>query len=764
MTYKILRPKAIRKGSLSRRFAGILAFVVLIILIVFSFSVLLYSYFEVDKEFNRQLDQTVKVAKTSLQTAIWQMDYSSMNDVLRAIMLNNTIAYVRIITDGEVAAVKALPQYRKMDFNNFIHSSKFITRSVDIYRYGERVGVFQVVISRDAVRHGLILTMVSVIALAFFMILAILLTSIIISRRYIFEPLLKMENSARMIAAGHLEISIDEGHDDELGRLASAFNKMASQLKISFDTLEQKVNERTADLYDAKIAAEQANQYLAVAGAEVQALLDNSPMGILFVDRDRIIQRVNPEISRITGFNASELIGSSTRILFSSQSDFKQMGETIYSKLHKKGIFDGDLELQRKNGTKMMCHLRGRLVMLENGLEGIIWNIEDISYRLKMEEALLKVKKLESIGRLAGGIAHDFNNILVAIIGNISLAERLMEENHKSRELLETALTASMRAKELTGKLLTFAGGGEPAKTSSSLPELLRESTSFALSGSNVKCEFSIPQIIWPINMDRGQIDQVIRNLVLNADQSMPNGGKITISCENVEAEDDDISGLKKGRYVRVTLQDTGTGIDRANLEKIFDPYFSTKEKDSIKGSGLGLSIVHSIIMKHNGLILVDSTPGEGTVFTLYLPALHEEEGVRIGGGDIVASGKGRILIMDDEKLIRDVLTEMLTYLGYTSIPSSDGQEAVNIYKESLSEDSSIAAVILDLTIPGGMGGEEAAQKILGLNPQAKIIVSSGYSYDPILDNYRDYGFCSTVSKPYQLLDLSRVLSTAISS
>jgi len=411
-----------------------------------------------------------------------------------------------------------------------------------------------------------------------------------------------------------------------------------------------------------------------------------------------------------------------------------------------------------------MCHLRGRLVMLENGLEGIIWNIEDISYRLKMEEALLKVKKLESIGRLAGGIAHDFNNILVAIIGNISLAERLMEENHKSRELLETALTASMRAKELTGKLLTFAGGGEPAKTSSSLPELLRESTSFALSGSNVKCEFSIPQIIWPINMDRGQIDQVIRNLVLNADQSMPNGGKITISCENVEAEDDDISGLKKGRYVRVTLQDTGTGIDRANLEKIFDPYFSTKEKDSIKGSGLGLSIVHSIIMKHNGLILVDSTPGEGTVFTLYLPALHEEEGVRIGGGDIVASGKGRILIMDDEKLIRDVLTEMLTYLGYTSIPSSDGQEAVNIYKESLSEDSSIAAVILDLTIPGGMGGEEAAQKILGLNPQAKIIVSSGYSYDPILDNYRDYGFCSTVSKPYQLLDLSRVLSTAISS
>ncbi len=753
-----------RVNSLSRRFGTTLSFVVAIILIVFSFCVILYSYFELEKEFNRQLDQTVKVAKTSLQTAIWQLDYSSMNDVLSAIMLNNAIAYVRIVTDGEVAATKALPQYQKQDFDYFVRSSQFVARSVDIYRFGERVGVFQVALSRDAVRHGLILTIAEVIALAFLIISAVLFTSILISRRYIFEPLLELENSANMIAAGHLETSIDTRYHDELGRLASAFNAMTSQLKISFDTLEQKVNERTADLYDAKIAAEEANKYLAVAGAEVQALLDNSPMGILFVNKDRVIQRVNREISGITGFSATELIGKSTRILFPSLEDFQKKGEVIYSVLRKKGIFDGDLELLRKNGTKMMCHLRGRLIMLENGLEGIIWNLEDISYRLKMENELLKVKKLESIGRLAGGIAHDFNNILVAIIGNISLSERLLDNGHKAKELLKTALAASLRAKDLTVKLLTFASGGEPIKVSSSLPELLRESVSFALTGSNVKCEFDLPETIWPVNMDRGQIDQVVRNLILNAEQSMPDGGKIAVACKNIEVEDD-ITGLKKGRYVRVTLKDSGTGIDKANLEKIFDPYFSTKEKDSTKGSGLGLAIVHSIITKHEGLILVDSTVGKGSVFTIYLPALSEGEDIqKKGTEEILTRGKGRVLIMDDEELIRNVLSEMLSYLGYVCVQSSDGAEAVKIYLDSQNQNMPFTAVILDLTIPGGMGGKETVQKILELDSQAKVIVSSGYSHDPILDNYREHGFCYVVTKPYQILDLSRALSNVLAN
>jgi len=379
-----------------------------------------------------------------------------------------------------------------------------------------------------------------------------------------------------------------------------------------------------------------------------------------------------------------------------------------------------------------------------------------------MEEEMLKVEKLESIGVLAGGIAHDFNNILLAIIGNISLAKRISEDNSKVIELLSSAEKASLRAKDLTVKLLTFASGGSPVKVAEFLPELLEESVSFVLSGSNVKCVFNISKDLWSVSMDKGQINQVIQNLVLNADQSMPDGGIMTISCENIEINPEQIPGLKGGLYIRVKVQDKGMGISKENISRVFDPYFSTKERDSNKGSGLGLSIVHAIITKHGGKILVDSSPGEGSTFTIYLPAMLASSRSAVEPEKSIAKGRGRILIMDDEEIIRNVVCGMLTYLGYETEQSSDGDEAIAVYEDNYRRGDGFDAVIMDLTIPGGMGAAEAVKRLLAFDPQAKVIVSSGYSRDPILDNYERFGFCNIISKPYHINGLKQVLSETL--
>jgi len=403
--------------------------------------------------------------------------------------------------------------------------------------------------------------------------------------------------------------------------------------------------------------------------------------------------------------------------------------------------------------------LQGRLTMHDEDIQGVTWSIENVTTRLKMEEELLKIKKLESIGVLAGGIAHDFNNILVAVIGNISLAERLISDNPKVIKLLQNSKNASLRAKDLTIKLLTFAKGGGPVKTIESLPEILKESATFVLSGSNVKCSYTIEDKLWAVHMDRGQINQVVQNLVLNADQAMPDGGTIQISCSNIALSAEEEAEVKPGQYVKMEVSDSGSGIEENHITNIFDPYFSTKTKSTDKGSGLGLSIVHSIVNKHGGSIRVQSTLGRGTTFTLFLPAVEmifkPEEEVK----PVLQEGKGVILLMDDEATIHEVGGEMLKYLGYDTLHAYDGEEALTLYQSHLNQGKKIDIVIMDLTIPGGMGGAVAVHKLLEIDKNAKVLVSSGYSDDPIIQNYQQEGFANIIAKPYQLFDLSSVIA-----
>jgi len=753
-----------KRRSLSRRFSITLSSVVIGILFLFSSGVVLFNTNKIQKQLNEQLADALALAETSLPTAVWQMDYNSMNDILEAILINDNIASVRIITDGVIAAAKTQPRYSNSGFQFFRESDEFTVQSVNVKRSGNNVGVFEVALSRTEMNREQLITILGVTALALVLCTAILFTSVFITRQYIFKPLMKLEDHARMIAEGKLETHIETDGDDELSHLADAFNIMADQLKVSFETLEQKVRERTADLYQAKTQAERMNLHLGIAGAELQALLDNSPVGILFVDFDRVIQRVNPEISRITGFTKEELLGQTTRKFYASDEAYRSFGDASYPILKENGFFESELELVKKQGAHVTCYLRGRIILAESGIEGVVWSLEDITMRLKMEEELLKIKKLESIGVFAGGIAHDFNNRLLAIIGNISLAQRLSTQDRIVNDLLLSAEKAAERAKDLTVKLLTFASGGEPVKASESLPQLIEESTAFVLSGSNVKCTYQFDRDLRSVSMDKGQINQVIQNLVLNADQSMPDGGVINISCDNIQLAPGEVPGLEGGHFVRVAVRDNGIGIPREIIGKVFDPYFSTKEKDASKGSGLGLAIVHSIITKHGGTVEVDSSPGQGSTFTLYLPAMPViDQAAADKKEELPHKGQGRILLMDDEEMIRNVVSSMLNLLGYEAVLTSDGAEAVAVYQTNLTADRSFDAVIMDLTIPGGMGGAEAVKKILALNPQARVIVSSGYSHDPILNNYKAFGFCNIISKPYQLLDLSRVLSETLS-
>jgi two-component system cell cycle sensor histidine kinase/response regulator CckA len=750
--------------NLSRRFSSALSLVVISILLVFSIAAVLFNYYKLQKELDKQLTETLRLAETSLPTAVWQMDYSSIEDILGAILINDAIAAARIYTEGSIVAEKMQSKYSDMEFAFFLNSHKFTVESLAVWRMGEKVGVFEVAISRAKVRQGVLVTIVIVLGLAVILCMAIIVTSMLITKKYIFTPLIRLESHAKLVAMGNLESNIEISGNDDFAQLAAALNAMALQLKASFDTLEQKVMERTADLYLAKTEAEKMSQHLGVVGAELQALLDNSPAGILFVNFDRVIQRVNPEVERITGYSRNELIGHTTRKLFASEEIFLSEGEKNYPVLRKHGFCQTTVEIQTRNGEKRTCYWRGRVIASDDGVDGVVWSLEDISRRLQMEEELLKIKKLESIGVLAGGIAHDFNNLLLAIIGNISLAKRISGDDSEIYDLLNSASKASERAKDLTAKLLTFSSGGEPVKLTESLPSLLEESTTFVLSGSNVKCVFDYPEDLWPVTMDRAQISQVIQNLVLNADQAMPDGGTVNITCGNILLQPGQVHGLGKGRYVRVSVQDQGDGINSDIIDKIFDPYFSTKEKDSSKGSGLGLSIVHSIISKHGGTILVDSSQHKGSTFTIYLPAMNGDASVLPFEDEHISAGRGRILVMDDEEMIREVVCSMLTHLGYQAIEAADGHDVISIYRENLEQGLLFDAVIMDLTIPGGMGGVEAIKRLLLIDPQARVIVSSGYSHDPVLDNYQSFGFCNIVKKPYKLPDLSRVLKETLAN
>ena len=409
--------------------------------------------------------------------------------------------------------------------------------------------------------------------------------------------------------------------------------------------------------------------------------------------------------------------------------------------------FDVEITLNRLEVGSKMC------------LQAIV---RDISERKRLEQERLKTQKLEAIGTLAGGIAHDFNNLLQGVFGYISLAKLRKDDREKSLAALEEAEKALHMSVKLTSQLLTFSKGGKPVKKTIDILPVIENAAKFALSGSRADYRIVVDDGLEHIDADEGQIGQVIQNIVLNADQAMPEGGRLEISVRNVRMPVPDApQDLEKGRYVEIAIRDTGVGIPERHIGKIFDLYFTTKEQ----GSGLGLATSYSIIKNHGGKIDVESEIGKGTTFHIYLPAtaaVKRKEQVR---PIEAASGlTGRVLIMDDEPVILDVAGELIRALGHSVEISSHGKEALAKYREAQQSGRPFDVVILDLTIRGGMGGVETLKKLSEIDPGVKVVVSSGYSDDAATAGYLAQGFKAVLKKPYHVDELREVLNRVLNT
>jgi PAS domain S-box-containing protein len=489
--------------------------------------------------------------------------------------------------------------------------------------------------------------------------------------------------------------------------------------------------------------------------------------GVLSTDREGRIVLMNKVAESLTGWILEEARGRPLSEVFHIvYESTRQTCENPVEKVLKTGSIvnlANHTLLIGRDGREMIIADSGAPIKDKNGTTiGVVLVFRDNTEKQRNLDNLIRADKIESIGVLAGGIAHDFNNLLGGIFGYIDLARGYAGPNEKVQSTLEKALRVFNRARDLTRQLLTFSKGGSPEKKAAALGDLLEETAHFALSGSNVRCKLTIPKDLWVCEIDVNQIGQAIDNILINAQQAMPQGGEILVSAVNVVVSEGFLVPLTPGRYVKVSVKDQGTGIAREHLPKIFDPFFTTKQK----GSGLGLATSFSILQKHGGAIDVESTLGSGSTFFIYIPASSQSsEGVaRSPMPEAVRKGQGHILIMDDEEFIRDVACIILTNLGYTVDCAASGEQAIAFVKDLKARNLSYGAVILDLTVPGGMGGQETLRELLALSPGIKAIASSGYSDDPIMANPQKYGFVDTITKPYLKEQMSVVLARVTSS
>jgi PAS domain S-box-containing protein len=512
-----------------------------------------------------------------------------------------------------------------------------------------------------------------------------------------------------------------------------------------------------------KKAAENTRANLNEFEAKYRLLMDLSVDGLIIV-QDGLIKENNGSFARLCGLQQESILNTALGEYFPPNQNPAlvtmlngQENMTGTSQLQQATLVGGNGQLQKVEIVATGCEFQQK--------PACFLIIRDISDRQTVRESLEKAGKLDAIAALSGGIAHDYNNLLTAIIGNITLAQTHLKPKDKPFRLLGHALVASKTAKNLTQKLITFSKGGSPVKDIAQVDRLVRSATDFTLSGSNIKCHYDFPPDIRLIDVDQSQIGQAIHNVIMNARDAMQEGGTIKVSAANTQLTDE-VPTLVEGDYVQISIADQGGGIPEAEFDRIFEPYYSTKEMGNTRGTGLGLSICRSIIRKHGGEVTVESRMGVGTSMHLYLPAADPQALKKIPNQKPPEQsrifGEGKILVMDDEQMIRELAGEILWHLGYEVEFASNGDEALALYQKSMNSAKPFDAVILDLTVRGGMGGKETIQQLMGIDPDVKGIVSSGYSDDPGMTNYKEYGFSGVVAKPYTLEELGEKLNRVL--
>jgi PAS domain S-box-containing protein len=510
----------------------------------------------------------------------------------------------------------------------------------------------------------------------------------------------------------------------------------------------------------ATVSAERA---LAAEREQLRVTLRAMAEGVITTDPQGLVQFMNDAAGELTDWVPAHAAGRPLDqvcpLISEGLERHAQIPVTAALTQDRPIDLPGQTVLRQRNGAQR--RVEGRCAPLHDTsgrAMGTVLVLRDVTDRSQLERELLRASKMESVGVLAGGIAHDFNNFLAVIMGNLTLA--LLDERMPADavKLLRDAERGTLRARELTQQLLTFARGGDPVRAAVSLPDVVKEAAEFGLHGAATRCEFEFAPNLKPANVDKGQIGQVVQNLVINAVQAMPRGGAIRITLEN-ETLSAGQTPLAPGDYVRLEISDSGPGIAPEHLVRIFEPFFTTKEH----GTGLGLATVYSVIRKHNGHVTVDSTVGKGTTFRMWLPAARMAPSGTANPITGFEQLQGRVLFMDDEAPIRMMTKALLERMGLEATVASDGAEAVREYAVAHASGRPFHAVVMDLTVPGAMGGAEAMREILKIDPEARGIVSSGYSSDPVMANFRAHGFRAMVPKPYRINDFAQTLRDVIS-
>jgi len=468
---------------------------------------------------------------------------------------------------------------------------------------------------------------------------------------------------------------------------------------------------------------------------------------------------VSPGCEEITGYTPEELMRNPGLFMQTivHQDDRHIVLEHKDGNFFNKKLCGMEFRIVTKQGEEKWLEHHCRPVFSSEGeFLGRRGSNRDMTDRKQLERETQKLRNLESLGVLAGGIAHDFNNLLTAIFGNIELARLDLDPACNAAQLLSESEKALERTRNLTSRLLTFSRGGEPLKKIISLAEVVRDVCTDILTGTDVQCDIDMPDGLWPVEVDREQLRHVLHNLLNNAKEAMPDGGRVLVRAENRKVGKA-TAHLQAGKYVKLSVTDHGGGIDPSIIERVFDPYFSTKEMGTRRGTGMGLAICHSVIKRHGGHIAVESTSRNGTTLVIFLPALDKRfpaEAEKAAAGGLLPSVAGKILLMEDEQAVIQVVSRMLNHLGCSFDIVEKGEDAISMYTKALAAGSPYALVVLDLTIRSGMGGEETMERLYEIDPRITAVVASGYADDIVLANYEAYGFKGALAKPYSVKSL----------
>lgn len=685
-----------------------------------------------------QLQQIKDSHLDSMNSSLWKLDDNQLNIELNSILSMRDIVYIEIKEKEKIIfqAGETLPDSKS------IHKIYPMTYNNDGKIEG--IGVLTAYASLAKVYQRMYRRIFVILATQGVKTFIVSLFILYVIHRLVIRHLIKISSFAREFSLDKLgtELKINRkepAHNDELELLVNTMNHMRRRLldDISAQRLAEEALKQSEERY--------------------KSLFKNNHSTMLLVDAESAdIVDANPAAVSYYGWSLEELIQKKITEI-NTLSDEKLFKEMALAKKEKRRRFF--FQHRMANGSIRDVEVYSGPIVV-HGKKLLYSIIHDITERKQMEAYIQQAQKMEAVGTLAGGIAHDFNNMLGVITGNISYAQSIINKNDELLEVLTDVQQGAKQAQNLTQQLLTFARGGAPIKTVTNLNQVIEESVKFVIRGTKSQCEFKPANDLWAVEIDSGQITQVMGNLIINANQAMPRGGEITITAENIKIRPEDGLPLDGEDYVLVIVEDQGVGISDKHLKNIFDPYYSTKQK----GSGLGLATAYSIIKRHGGHISVSSRIDIGTIFGVYLPASHKKPQIFEKEEKTDHRGQGKILIVDDEEAILKMAARMLNRMGYEAVMARDGNDAIDLYKESLKTGDAFKLVILDLTIPGGMGGPETISELKKIDPNVKAIVSSGYSTDPVMAKYQDFGFSGVVPKPYTKKEFARVLNDIIHS